>query len=112
MVVLEPLISTDNESKPSKSTTDQPKPAGVASTGGDESDGYETASETEVNDDETESETVSDHNNNSNPNDAVQQKQHQPEEVSIVSKDQSDEITVNEEELNQVIIRIRILFGF
>ncbi|CAI9285581.1 unnamed protein product [Lactuca saligna] len=116
MVVLEPIPSTDDEPKRSKSTTvapgsvdsssgDQANAAGVDNKSDDRvtgdgyaSDGFETASETEVGDDQT----VSDDNNNSN--DAIEHKQHQPEELSVASKDQCFEDTLDEDELKQKLL--------
>lgn len=116
MVVLEPIPSTDEEPKRSKSTSvaagsvdsssgDQANAAEAGRESGDRvtgdgyaSDGYETASETEVGDEES----VSDNNNNSN--DAIEHQQHQPEEVSVASKDQSYEDTLDEDELKQKLL--------
>lgn len=114
MVVLEPIPSTDDEPKRSKSTTvaagsvdsgsgDKANGAGVdmksdnrVTADGYASDGFETASETEVGDDEI----VSDDNNNSN--DSIEHQQHHPEELSVASKDQCFEDTLDEDELKQV----------
>ncbi|CAH1420109.1 unnamed protein product [Lactuca virosa] len=116
MVVLEPIPSTDDEPKRSKSTTvaagsvdsssgDQANAAGVDMKSDDRvtgdgyaSDGFETASETEVGDDET----VSDDNNNSN--DSIEHQQHHPEELSVASKDQCFEDTLDEDELKQKLL--------
>ncbi|KAI3754534.1 hypothetical protein L1987_54319 [Smallanthus sonchifolius] len=100
MVVIEPVPSTDIQAKPSKSTT-----AGdginsdVLDSGGDgkatasgyASDGYETASETEVGDDAA----VSD--NTDKPHVEL-------EEVSAVSKDQTYEDALNDDELKQKVL--------
>ncbi|KVH93728.1 tetratricopeptide repeat protein 1-like [Cynara cardunculus var. scolymus] len=118
MVVIEPVPSTVVESKRSTSTSaaagredmgssDQANAAGVdsksdgkAADDGYASDGFETASETEVGDDET----VSDDNNNLN--DTVEHQEHQPVEVSVASnsKDQSYEDRLNEDKLKQELI--------
>lgn len=114
MVVIEPVSSTDIQTKPSKSTT-----AGVDSSGGDRvnadrvdsgsvdkataagyaSDGYETASETEV----AEDEVVFDDTNKPH----VLEHEHQQnisEEISAVSKDQTYEDALNDDELKQKIL--------
>ncbi|KAM0013474.1 putative tetratricopeptide-like helical domain superfamily [Helianthus debilis subsp. tardiflorus] len=110
MVVIEPVPSTDIQSKPTKSTVtgadsgNGNKPnADVSSSGnGDKStaagyasDGYETASETEVVDDET----VSD-----KPH-AVESERFSDEvESAPVIKDQPYEDALNDEELKQKIL--------
>lgn len=113
MVAIEPLPSTDIESKPSNSTTTGVDSnssnrlnadGGVVSSSGDKataagyaSDGYETASETEVGDDDT----VSD---NSDKSYAVEHEhqQQKSEEMSTVSKDPTYEDALNDDEFKQV----------
>lgn len=113
MVVIEPVPSTDIEPNPSNSTTagvdssnnNRAKADGVDSSSGDKataagytSDGYETASETEVGDDEA----VSD---KADTRHAVEHDQkHKLEEISAVSKDQTYEDALNEDELKQKIL--------
>ncbi|KAL8223113.1 hypothetical protein R6Q57_020512 [Mikania cordata] len=87
MVVIESVASTDIQPKPSKSTR-----AGVGSIGANanvlDSDGYETASETELGDDDTDKPTVV-------------QPEHTPEQLS---KDQTYDDALNDDELNQKIL--------
>ncbi|KAJ9562024.1 hypothetical protein OSB04_007184 [Centaurea solstitialis] len=115
MVVIEPVPSTDDiEPKPSKSTTARVESSNnnranadvVDSSSGDKataaagyaSDGYETASETEVGDDEA----VSD---KTDARKAVENdEKHKLEEVAVVSKDQTYEDALNEDELKQKIL--------
>ncbi|KAL8209453.1 hypothetical protein R6Q57_006185 [Mikania cordata] len=93
MVVIEPVVSTDIQSKSSKSTT-----AGVDLSGGGDygggvkvktagyaSDGYETASETEIGNDEAASDNT------------VVEHEHKP-------MDQASEDALNDDELNQKIL--------
>ncbi|KAL4564211.1 hypothetical protein LXL04_028267 [Taraxacum kok-saghyz] len=105
MVAIEPLPSTDIESKPSKSTTtgDRLNADGVASSSGDKatadgyaSDGYETASETDVGDDESVSE-------NPDKSYALEHEQQQKlEEIS--AKDPTYEDALNDEEFKQKVL--------
>ncbi|KVI01371.1 Tetratricopeptide-like helical [Cynara cardunculus var. scolymus] len=110
MVVIEPVPSTDIEPESSNSTTarvdssnnNRANVDGVDSRNGDKataagyaSDGYETASETKVGDDET----VSDKNDTRNAVGNYQK--HKLEEISVVSKDQTYEDALNEDELKQ-----------
>lgn len=115
MVAIEPLPSTDIESKPSNSTTTGVDSnssnrlnadGGVVSSSGDKataagyaSDGYETASETEVGDDDT----VSD---NSDKSYAVEHEhqQQKSEEMSTVSKDPTYEDALNDDEFKQKLL--------
>ncbi|XP_024960280.1 tetratricopeptide repeat protein 1 [Cynara cardunculus var. scolymus] len=113
MVVIEPVPSTDIEPESSNSTTarvdssnnNRANVDGVDSRNGDKataagyaSDGYETASETKVGDDET----VSDKNDTRNAVGNYQK--HKLEEISVVSKDQTYEDALNEDELKQKIL--------
>lgn len=111
MVVLEPVPSTtEPEPKPSNSTT--PITADQPGNDGDVSEGYETASETEVVFDDDES--VPDNNDikNKDMNDVITD---QLEQVTLESKDQLVDNSVNEEELlsqmNEAKVEGNKLFG-
>lgn len=114
MVAIESLPSFDIEPKPSKSTTtgvdsrssDRLNADGVVSSSDDKataagyaSDGYETARETEVGDDEDASE---------NPDKSyTAENEHQQqiqEETSGLSKDPTYEDALNDDEFNQKIL--------
>ncbi|XP_076910812.1 uncharacterized protein LOC143568573 [Bidens hawaiensis] len=100
MVVIEPVPSTDTNPKPSTVSGDRPN-ADVSDSGsGDKStaagyasDGYETASETEVGDDDAAGSDRTD-----KPPDAVES------EVSVMSKDQAYEDALNDDELKQKVL--------
>ncbi|KAJ9557768.1 hypothetical protein OSB04_012382 [Centaurea solstitialis] len=104
MVVIEPVTCTDIESKRSSSTAiaadreglsssgDQANAAGKAAGDGYESDGFETASETEVADDEIET---------------VEHQEHRPVEASVSSSSSMDQLfedKLNEDKLNQELL--------
>ncbi|GJR52279.1 RNA-directed DNA polymerase, eukaryota [Tanacetum coccineum] len=102
MVVLEPVPSTtEPEPKPSNSTAGSSvfpitgdHPGGATNGGdGDVSEGYETASETEVVDDES---VPNNNNDDKDLNDVIEDHQKPLEQVTIESKDQLVENTVNE----------------
>ena len=119
MVVIEPVPSTDDiEPKPSNSSKARLDSSnnyranadGVDSSSGDKasaagyaSDGYETASETEVADDEP----VSDKTDTAN---AVENDQKQ--KLEEVSKDQTYEDALNEDELKEVCFLLLLKFHF
>lgn len=117
MVVLEPVVpsTTEPEPKPSNSTagnTASPITADQPGNDGDVSEGYETASETEVVFDDDES--VPDNNDikNKDMNDVITD---QLEQVTLESKDQLVDNSVNEEELlaqmNEAKVEGNKLFG-
>ncbi|KAK9076778.1 hypothetical protein SSX86_005112 [Deinandra increscens subsp. villosa] len=100
MVVIEPVPSPDIQPKPSKSTNAGLAPAvggDKATAAGYASDGYETASETEVGDDDA----VAD---NTNKPHAVESEPRLEEVSAVVSKDQTFEDALNDEELKQKIL--------